>query len=63
VDLGDGTLQIRRTLAITKSDPVFTSPKTPGSRRSVKLTGKATQALERHLERQLGEIDVGSLWS
>jgi integrase len=64
VDLEDGSLQVRRTLTITKDGPVFTTPKTAGSRRSVKLTSKATEALKRHLERQLGEIDrVGSLWS
>jgi integrase len=64
VDLEDGSLQVRRTLAITKSGPIFTSPKTMGSRRSVKLTSKAIEALKSHLERQLAEIDrVGSLWS
>jgi integrase len=64
VDLEDGSLQVRRTLAITKSGPVFTSPKTTGSRRSVKLTSKAIEALKIHLERQLAEIDrVGSLGS
>src|ERR687890_21355 len=64
VDLDDGSLQVRRTLTITKNGSVFTSPKTSGSRRSVKLTQGATQALRSHLERQLGEIDrVGSLWS
>jgi integrase len=41
VDLEDGSVQVRRTLTITKDGPVFTSPKTAGSRRSVKLTGKA----------------------
>ena len=39
VDLDDGSLQVRRTLAMTKSGAVFTSPKTAASRRSVKLTG------------------------
>jgi integrase len=64
VDLDDGSLQVRRTLTITKDGPVFSSPKTTGSRRSVKLTSKAIEALKHHLERQLGEIDrVGSLWS
>ena len=64
VDLDDGSLQVRRTLAITKNGSVFTSPKTSASRRSVKLTQRATEALRSHLERQLGEIDrVGSLWS
>jgi integrase len=64
VNLEDGSLQVRRTLAITKNGPVLTPPKTTGSRRSVKLTSKAIEALKRHLERQLGEIDrIGSLWS
>ena len=64
VDLEDGSLQVRRTLAITKSGPVFTFPKTTGSRRSVKLTSQAIEALKSHLERQLAGIDrVGSLWS
>jgi integrase len=64
VDLDDGSLQVRRTLSITKNGPVFTSPKTTGSRRSVKLTNNATEALKSHLKRQLAEIDrVGSLWS
>lgn len=64
VDLEDGSLQVRRTLSITKNGPVFTAPKTSGSRRSVKLTSKAIGALRSHLERQLAEIDkVGSLWS
>jgi integrase len=64
VDLEDGSLQVRRTLAITKSGPVFTFPKATGSRRSVKLTGKAIEVLKCHLERQLAKIDrVGSLWS
>src|SRR5215208_6779854 len=63
VDLEDGSLQVRRTLAMTKSGPVFTAPKTTGSKRSVKLTSKAIEALKHHLERQLEEIDrVGSLW-
>jgi integrase len=56
VDLDDGSLQVRRTLAITKNGSVFTSPKTSGSRRSVKLTLRATEALRSHLERQLAEI-------
>ena len=64
VDLDDGSLQVRRTLTITKNGPIFTSPKTTSSRRSVKLTGKAIEALKSHLKRQLVEMDrVGSLWS
>jgi integrase len=64
VDLEDGSLQVRRTLTVTKNGPVLTTPKTTSSRRSVKLTSKAIEALKHHLDRQLGEIDrVGSLWS
>jgi len=64
VDLEGGSLQVRRTLAITKDGPVLTAPKTTGSRRSVKLTNAATTALRSHLKRQLAEIDkVGSLWN
>jgi len=57
VDFEDGSLQVRRTLTITKSGPVFTAPKTTSSRRSVKLTSNATEALKSHLKRQLAEID------
>jgi integrase len=64
VDLEGSSLQVRRTLTITKSGPVFTSPKTTASRRSVTLTSNSTEALKSHLKHQLGEIDsVGSLWS
>jgi integrase len=56
VDLEDGSLQVRRTLSITKNGSVFTSPKTTGSRRSVKLTQRAIESLRSHLKRQLGEI-------
>src|SRR5215208_2171638 len=56
VDLDEGSLQVRRTLSITKNGFVFMSPKTSGSRRSVKLTQRATEALRSHLERQLEEI-------
>jgi integrase len=63
VDLESGTVRVRRTLATTKSGPMLTAPKTKGSRRSVKLTQGASDALRSHLTRQLQEIDrVGSLW-
>ena len=42
---------------------MLSTPKTKGSRRSVKLTQSAIEALRNHLQRQLGEIDrAGSLW-
>jgi integrase len=63
VDLESGTLRVRRTLATAKGGPVLTAPKTKGSRRSVKLTEGAVDALRGHLKRQLQEIDkAGSLW-
>ncbi len=50
VDLDAGVLRVRGT-------------KTARSRRSVKLSQKALQALHGHLQRQLGEIDrAGSSW-
>lgn len=62
VDLDDGTLQVRRALTTAKGGPVLAAPKTKGSRRSVKLTQGAIEALKSYLERQLREIDwAGSL--
>ncbi len=62
VDLEAGTLQVRRTLTTAKGGPVLSTPKTKGSRRSVKLTQSTIEALRSHLQRQLGEIDrAGSL--
>jgi integrase len=63
VDLEDGTLWVRRTLATAKGGPMLMAPKTKGSRRSVKLTQGAVDALRSHLKGQLQEIDrAGSLW-
>ncbi len=55
VDLGAGSLQVRRTLVTAKGGPVLSSPKTKGSRRTVKLSQTALIALRSHLNRQLGE--------
>ena len=63
VDLDGGALRVRRTLTTAKGGPMLSAPKTKGSRRSVKLTQRASDALRRHLERQLREIDTaGSHW-
>jgi len=63
VDLEAGTLQVRRTLTTAKGGPMLSSPKTKGSRRTVKLSQSALGTLRGHLERQLGEIDrAGDLW-
>ena len=62
-DFEAGTLQVRRSLATAKGGPVLAAPKTRGSRRTVKLTRGAVEALRGHLQRQLEEIDrAGSLW-
>jgi integrase len=63
VDMDAGTLSVRRTLTTAKGGPVLSTPKTKGSRRTVKLSQMALEALRNHLARQLEEIDsVGSLW-
>ncbi len=63
VDLEAATLQVRRTLTTAKGGPVLAAPKTKGSRRTVRLSETALQALRGHLERQLDEIDrAGDLY-
>jgi integrase len=63
VDLEAGTLQVRRTLTTAKGGPMLSSPKTKGSRRTVKLSQSALGTLRGHLERQLGKLDgAGDLW-
>src|SRR3712207_6400692 len=63
IDLEVGTLQVRRTLTTAKGGPVLSAPKTKGSRRTVRLSQMALEALRSHLERQLEEIDqAGGLW-
>jgi integrase len=56
IDLEAGTRQVRRTLTTAKCGPVLSAPKTKGSRRTVRLSQAALEALRSHLERQLGEI-------
>jgi integrase len=59
VDLEGGKLQVRRTLY--KGN--FTTPKTAKSRRTVKLTVRAVEALKRHREAQLEEsVPLRGLW-
>ena len=57
VDLEAGTLQVRRTLSLTKSGHVFEPPKN-GKGRSVELTQGALDALRGHLAQQLEEIEA-----
>jgi integrase len=56
VDMEAGTLSVRRTLTTAKGGPVLSAPKTKGSRRTVKLSQTALEALRSHLGRQLGEM-------
>jgi integrase len=53
VDLDHGILHVKRTIKDGK--PVYGTPKTAKGRRSVKLTAKAVEALEKHRERQIEE--------
>jgi integrase len=63
VDLETGTLQVRRTLTTTKGGSRFTAPKTAKSRRRIKLTAGAVDALRRHHDRQFEESTrLAGLW-
>jgi integrase len=64
VDLQARTLQVRRTLTRDGGKHVVGPTKTAKGRRTLlKLTRDATEALQRHLERQLVEIDkAGEEW-
>jgi integrase len=64
VDLEEGTLQVRRSLSGSNDGhPLFTTPKTVKSRRQVRLTAGATEALKRHRKRQLEErLRIAGLW-
>jgi integrase len=59
VDLDSGTLQLNRAL----SDGEFNAPKTPRSRRRIKLTNGSVKALRAHRKRQLEErMQKAGLW-
>ena len=63
VDLEAGTLHVRRTLTLAKGGPKFTAPKTAKSRRQVRLTTGAVDALRRHHDRQFEESTrLAGLW-
>jgi len=62
-DLGRGVLRLRRALVREGGRAVLGDLKTPKSRRSVRLTRAAGDALRSHLERQLEEMErMGSLY-
>ena len=63
VDLERGTLRLRHTLVREGGKTVLGDLKTSKSRRSIRLTSIATDALRGHLERQLIEMEqMGSLY-
>lgn len=63
VDLEAGKVSVRRTLTRESGHYTLGEPKTKRSRRTVKLTGAATEALRSHLTRQMEEIDrLGDLY-
>jgi integrase len=60
VDLDAGTLSVQRSL---DKDGTFNPPKRNKSRRTVKLTAQAAEALKGHRTRQIEEgLRIGSLW-
>ena len=60
VDLDAGTLSVQRSL---DKDGTFNPPKRNKSRRTVKLTAQAAEALKGHRTRQNEEgLRIGSLW-
>jgi len=64
LDPDAGVVRVRRTLTLAKGGPRLTEPKTPKSRRSIRLTSGAVAALERHRERQKAERSAsGGKWN
>lgn len=64
VDPEARTVRVRRTLTLAKGGPRLTEPKTRGSRRSIRLTALAVEALERHRARQECEgAAAGGVWN
>lgn len=63
LDLEAGTLRVRRTLTKTGKAYATGEPKTRNSRRVIRLTAAAVEALRAHLSRQLEEMErMGSLY-
>jgi integrase len=63
IDLEAGKVSVRRTLTRESGHYTLGEPKTKKSRRTIKLTGAATEALRSHLNRQMADIDrLGDLY-
>jgi integrase len=58
VDLENAVASVRRTLTRSGGKVVFGEPKTKKSRRSIRLTPQAVEALRAHLKRQLRDIEI-----
>src|SRR5215208_213042 len=58
VDMENATVSVRRTLTRSGGRYALGEPKTKKSRRSIRLTPRATEVLEQHLERQLSDIQM-----
>jgi integrase len=58
VDLENAVASVRRTLTRSGGKVVFAEPKTKKSRRSIRLTPQAVEALRAHLKRQLRDIEI-----
>jgi integrase len=58
VDIRNGTVSVRRTLTRSGGRYTLGEPKTKKSRRSIRLTPRAVEALESHLDRQLREMGI-----
>jgi integrase len=58
VDMENAVVSVRRTLTRSGGKVAFGEPKTRKSRRSIRLTPQATEALRAHLERQLRDMEI-----
>jgi len=58
VDVENATISVRRTLTRDGGRVTIGEPKTKKSRRSIRLTPRATEALEGHLRRQLRDVEI-----
>jgi integrase len=58
VDIENAVLSVRRTLTRRGGKIAFGQPKTKKSRRSIRLTPQAVDALRAHLERQLRDMEI-----
>jgi len=58
VDVENAAISVRRTLTRDGGRVTIGKPKTKKSRRSIRLTPRATEALEGHLRRQLRDVEI-----